>query len=363
MEREASRIEPERHSVGFWTQIPIFWRFQIGGWFGHILYVYPLRWIVLGSVPGTLVLSACVDGTAFAFTLAMRAVYQRIYRRRSSLEIALIAGSLSILGAALVTTFACIFLSLGHFEPKPIFANSFSFTIFYFYFHSGLFAIWSALYFGIRTAMDSAERDILLAKTEASRQKAELQMLRAQMNPHFLFNALSSIRADLLPSQPELKETVQALGDYLRYSLEQRSSDRVPMEKEFEAMTALLAVEKARFHDEIEIACHIDPEAKPVLAPGILLQPLIENALKYGRKTSPSPRRIKLAVRFENSSLHIEVANTGKWIAPTAHSGAHGVGLDNLRQRLELLYPAQHKLDITEADGWVITSIDLPAFA
>jgi len=125
---------------------------------------------------------------------------------------------------------------------------------------------------------------------------------------------------------------------------------------------AYLAVEKARFREEMEIECHIEDAARSISCPGILLQPLVENAIKYGRKTSPLPLKIRLAITCQSSRIvRIEIANTGHWVEPPPRAGLGGVGLENLRQRLALLYPENHTLDSFTEDRWVIVRVDLPS--
>lgn len=341
------------------SRLSLFWRIQLCGWTGHFLYAYPLKWITLEDHSDTLIIALYRDGLGFVGTLLMREIYRRIYGRMPLFPaITLVAAGASLLGGAIIAALVLGFHQIFGFQRAEVFTPTVTFAIFYF--QTGLLAGWSALYFGIKIAWDSARRDVLLAKTESGRQRAELQMLRSQMNPHFLFNALSSIRVSLLPAQTDLKRVVDALAAFLRYSLEHRTNDLVPMEKEFEAMVAYLAVEKARYRDEIEIETRIADEAKPVLVPGIVLQPLVENAIKYGRKTSPKPLQIRLTVEQAESSLRIEVANTGRWLPPDARDSVGGVGLSNLRQRLSILYPTNHELIVDEREGWVVVTLHLP---
>jgi two-component system, LytTR family, sensor kinase len=188
-----------------------------------------------------------------------------------------------------------------------------------------------------------------------------LQMLRAQMNPHFLFNALNTVLAAIGKSQDELKALVRALAEYLRYSLETRADGRVLVGQEFDAITSYLAVEKARFREKLEVECHIIPGARYLLVPGIIIQPLVENAIKHGRKTSPHPLRIRLSVsNLDSNGVQIEVSNTGKWVEPDPANTLGGVGLKNLKERLKLLYPDCHSFRITNENGWVTVQIQIP---
>jgi two-component system LytT family sensor kinase len=186
-------------------------------------------------------------------------------------------------------------------------------------------------------------------------------MLRAQVNPHFLFNALNTIRARAEGLGEELTDIVHSLADYFRYSLEHGDRDLVPLGKEFEALVCYLKVEKARFRDRLEVDCQIEDAARGVAVPGIILQPLVENAIKHGRQTSGIP--LKVSVRLlclDGEKVRIEVSNTGSWIESNLARQPGGIGLENLRRRLDLLCPGDHNLEITNEDGWVKVQVCLP---
>lgn len=343
----------------FWFRIPMFWRFQIGGWVAHFLYAYPLKWVTLEDWSDTFWVALYRDGLGFGFTLLMREIYRRVYRPGGRLwRSAFVAAGMSLLGAALITVMVLLFHHYLDFDRQEIFTTPMVFAIFYF--QTGLFAVWSVLYFGIKSARDTAERNVSLAKTEASRQRAELQLLRAQMNPHFLYNALNTLTAEVGKPEQHLKSLIRALAEYLRYSLETRNEDRVPLGSEFDAVTSYLAVEKARFREKLEIESEIDPDARNALVPGIVIQPLVENAIKYGRKTSPRPLRIRVIVsKHESNRVQIEVSNTGEWVEPNPADTVGGVGLKNLRERLNLLYPNSHSFQIATENGWVVVRISI----
>lgn len=251
-----------------------------------LVLTLPIKLILSDTLLGMVGSIVVRDGFSFVLALAMRAIYERIYRDHK--QPAWIIGSVVVASLTAALLQLPVFYLLGDifpFEEKTLFSQSVALGIFYY--RTGLFMCWSLLYFGIKFFRDSIQRDLSLSRAKVARQRAELQMLRAQMNPHFLFNALATIRAGLARPGPPLKDVVQALADYLRYSLEHRTEDFVPLGKEFDAVAAYLAVEKARFREEMEMACRIDKSARTASCPGILLQPLVENAIKYGRQTSP----------------------------------------------------------------------------
>ena len=229
------------------------------------------------------------------------------------------------------------------------------------YFSAGVLVCWSVLHFGINLMRTARDRELRLARAESEKREAELQMLRAQVNPHFLFNALNTIRARVEGFGQELRNIVHSLADYLQYSLEHADRELVPLGKEFEALVSYLKVEKARFRDELEIDCQIEDAARNIAVPGIILQPLIENAIKHGRQTSRIPLKVRVLLFCPDTErIHIEVSNTGSWIAFEPAEKPGGIGLENLRRRLDLLYPNGHDLHITAEDGWVKVRVCLP---
>lgn len=342
-------------------RLPVFWRFQLGGWGALFVLTFPVKLSVSGDVGESLCSFGIRDGFSFCLTLAMRWVYAPVCESHSSpLRIAVVV-SLVCLSAAFLQIFFFIFADrVFSFEGQTIFGQSA--LIGTFYYRLGLFVGWSLLYFGIRQMLDGIERDRHLASIELEKRGAELQLLRAQMNPHFLFNALTMIQVGIARREPHLDEVVQAMAQYLRYSLENRHNDRVPLGNEFDAIHGFLIVEKARFREELQFECHIDESAREKLAPGVIMQPLVENALKHGRKTSPPPLRVRLRVLLTaEHTIRIEIANTGQWISTEILNQTSGVGLENLEKRLQLLYPGTHSLRHHEENGWVTVQIEFPA--
>lgn len=361
MDSSTIHPEPKTRISGVWSRLPLFWRFQLGGWIAFTFFSFPLKWFMLENVPGSVLVSLYRDGLGFIITLGMREIYRRVYRHgiHPLFTMGIIAG-VSLAGGSLLTLFSLIFHTTFDFEEGKVFATSVIFATFYF--RTGLCAGWSLLYFGIKLARDGMERELKLARAESKRNSAELRLLRAQMNPHFLYNALNTIIAEVGKQDQHLKALVRSLAEYLRYSLENRNHDRVPLGQEFDAVKGYMEVEKARFRGDLEIEYAIGADARRSMAPGILLQPLVENAVKHGRKTSRRPLRIRLLVsRLMNGNIRVEVSNTGAWVKESNQPIASGVGLENLRQRLALLYPESHHFQILQKDGWVTVQIEFPA--
>jgi LytS/YehU family sensor histidine kinase len=122
-----------------------------------------------------------------------------------------------------------------------------------------------------------------------------------------------------------------------------------------------LTLERSLLDGKLNIDCHIDNEARKALVPGIILQPLVENAVKYGRETSPSPLKLRLHVLRDGPELQIEVSNSGHWIEKDKSRSSGGVGLENLQRRLALLYPGRHRIEIAKKEDHVSVRICIPA--
>lgn len=336
----------------------LFWRFQLVGWALFVVVTFPLKFALTGSFVGALTLSLIRDGTSFLLTLGLRSIY-RIYWSREGLRMAvLIIVACSIGGIAQ-------YIAVAFLRPYITAVSEIRFThpmIFdIFYERTGLLFAWSFLYCGIRYALAASRQELRLALIESESRQAQLQMLRAQINPHFLFNALNSIRSNVESANAELGSMVQSLSDFLRFSLDHSHDDFIPLGREFDAIRDYLAVEKIRFRDKLEFHCEIDEQARNVLVPGIILQPLVENAVKYGRETSEPPLRITVHVtRRDAATLQITISNSGEWLEPASREKESHLGLQNLRRRLGLIYPDNYSLEITPRDGWVTITILLP---
>lgn len=339
-------------------RIPLFWRFQCAGWLVFTVLTLPAKWGIWHSVPVVLMLSLVKEPFGMLMTLVLRRIYliQNLSPETPvKLGVQVIAFSLLVSEVEWVL-FA--YLPVGLAEAAPI---EFQFGMWLY--RALLYVTWSFLYFWIRNRLTDRERILNLSKADAAASRAELLMLRAQVNPHFLFNALNTILAELDQNPKSLVPVVQGLADYLRYSLRHQHNPCVPLAEEFEASVNYLTVEKARFGNEIEVDCHISEEARDIPVPGIILQPLIENAVKYGRKSSPLPLRIRVIVTTcPDGDAQIEVSNTGRWIKPgtiRGHDAGSGIALETLQRRLQILYGDQHRFGIIRSADSVRVHIRL----
>jgi LytS/YehU family sensor histidine kinase len=189
-----------------------------------------------------------------------------------------------------------------------------------------------------------------------SAQQAQLQMLRYQLNPHFLFNALNSLRALIDEDASEARVLITQLSEFLRYSLLYRERSDVVLKDELGAIRQYLAILKKRYEEKLEVCFEEDPRAQDYPIQSFLVHPLVEDAMKHGMETSGMPLRIWIKTRLKGGALQISVINTGRWVPPSLQGGlspGSETGHENVNKRLERSYPHRHSINRFEKDGAV----------
>ena len=209
--------------------------------------------------------------------------------------------------------------------------------------------VWSALYFAIKYAGIFREVRESALKAAAMAHEAQLKMLRYQLNPHFLFNTLNAISTLILEKDTELaNRMVMRLSSFLRYSLDNDPMQKVTLRQELEALGLYLDIERVRFEDRLQLVLDIEPSAESALIPSLLLQPLVENAIKHGISQVEQGGVLRIAARVFAGELLIELCDNGPG-AETVNGqipNGRGVGLRNTRDRLRELYGARHSFRI-----------------
>jgi hypothetical protein len=212
--------------------------------------------------------------------------------------------------------------------------------------HVPIMTIWAGFYLGLRYYRQYQVTQIERLKLAASVKDAELRALKAQLNPHFLFNSLNTLRALIPRDLAQPREAITLLSELLRASLASGHEETIPLARELETVDNYLALEKLRFENRVRIRREIAPEALSRLVPPFLVQTLVENAVKYGIATREAGGEITLAAAVEKDCLHVRITNPGT-IAPAGDST--GLGLANSRARLALLFGPAAALSLTQA--------------
>ena len=334
----------------------LFWQLQIGSW----LLVVPIS-TAFASIAfddlGSIVLAGFGRQVlSFALTLLL----WRLYRRWPVATFKLLPHLPTIAIACLAATAADagmieLVRRLADLPAAPALAERGALPV-----RFTLYLAWTALYFLLRQELESRERELRLAQAETAAREAELATLRAQVNPHFLYNALTSILAECDENPRAVRAITSSLAAYLRSSLLQRHH-HAQFGEEVDAISGYLRVEQARFEERLIHTLKIDDAARHALVPTAVLLPLVENAVKYGMRTSPPPLRIDIAATLREDRLTIVVENTGRWIEPRpTPSDSTQIGLANLRRRLALLHQDQATLAIDHDAKRVRVTVDLP---
>jgi hypothetical protein len=329
-------------------------------------------WVAVNSIiwaakaPEKLPYNIRYNGVDGALGLALCALlfvgYDRIRRRSSPRRLLLVVVPLCV-GAALIwhVTSAVSMWALGwndrlYLEPKMVLLGG------------GLgdgmtLVLFSLLYFAVDHWLEAREQQQQARDALALATQAQLQMLRYQLNPHFLFNALNSIRAMIVREPERARQIVTELSEFLRYSLS-GCGHEATIGEELQAIENYLAIQRIRFEEKLVVTVHADPALMDFVVPCFLIHPLVENAVKHGMETSEPPLRIELRVTAAGETVIIGVANTGRLVpaeATAADGGCNGTGtgLKNVRQRLALAFAGRHVFSLTEREGWVRAEIRL----
>ena len=219
-------------------------------------------------------------------------------------------------------------------------------TVFLTKFHSDLLVYWMLI--GLCHAIDYyrkyRDRELRATQLEAKLAQTQLQVLRMQLQPHFLFNTLHAISA-LVHKDPEAADRmITRLSEFLRLTLESAGSQEIPLRGELESLDKYLEIEQVRFGDRLTVTRSIEPDALDLLVPNLILQPLVENAVRHSIAPRAAGGQIQIGARREAGSLVIDVHDDGPGAA--AKPLREGVGLTNTRARLEQLYGAGQSLDL-----------------
>jgi len=199
---------------------------------------------------------------------------------------------------------------------------------------------WSGLYFGIKYYLQLQEQTEQTLKATSAAHQAQLKMLRYQLNPHFLFNTLNAISTLILDGANETaNKAVSRLSDFLRYTLDNDPMSRVTLGSELSAIDLYLEIEKVRFGDRLIIEKSLEAKAQDALVPSLILQPLIENAIKYAITPSEEGGTLRISARVQHKTLVLQISDSGPGLG-NGNNGqkSSGVGLKNTRERLQQLY-------------------------
>ena len=336
-----------------------FWILQGGGWGAYFV----LR--ALGGLANKMGLTFIlptfvVTLTGFSLTLLMAAAFRRIIRMRPIWMWPLTL--LILAGAALLFSVIEVRFHAWLYEPgwNPVGIEFFGAILL----DLSVLGAWTALYYGINYYLLLSAQSERMLKVAAQANAAQLAMLRYQLNPHFLFNTLNSISTLVLLKHTERANAMLSrLSSFLRYSLAGDPTQLVTLAQEVEALKLYLDIERMRFEERLRFSVNVEPRAMLGQIPSLLLQPLVENAVKYAVTPMEEGAEISLDARVAGDRLVISLADTGPGLNEAAPklNPSSGVGLANIRDRLAQAYGNDHRFELgpNHPTGLIVT-IDIP---
>ncbi|MGE9267703.1 MAG: sensor histidine kinase [Verrucomicrobiales bacterium] len=346
-----------------------FWWFQLAVWGAYGVGTLPIHLAVLKNAvwwEGSLLsatgfcLLSCV--VSVLFTSGMRLVYRHELVTRSHWGFqGLVIVILCLLAAFIKMRHleADLFSLFGEYKPTGGTIGD-GLTLFFagYWIHVCLYLSWSLLYLIVKRWSESRQLETRYLQAENERQKAEIKLLRAQIQPHFLYNALNEL-ANEADKNADLAKVVQNMTEYLRFGLKNRGEVLVELGEEIDAISKYLSLERLRYGRGFSYDIDVDEECLTVETAGILIQPLVENAIKHGRSKSSGSLKIKVKVYKDSGYLRIVVGNTGVWEGECRQEMASGVGLENLVNRLKLIYNENYSLSFDCDGGWVFVFLSI----
>ena len=344
-----------------------FWRLQFIGWGGAALQ-RGMSALANGNDPSFLVLVLIEAITGFSISLILSVIYGRLINLRPLITWS--ATAVVLVVAVVISAFIngwAVSLDSGRESGFVPLVVGFS------YIHMTLLGAWSALYYAINYYLQVEEQTDRLERLEAQATSAQLAMLRYQLNPHFLFNTLNSISTLVLLKQTEpANAMLTRLSGFLRHTLVTQPGGKVSVAQEVETLKLYLDIERMRFEERLRTVFKVEPAAARASIPSLLLQPLVENAIKYAVSPQEEGARISLTAQVIGNRLRVIVADTGPGLQAQATarvsdslSGTRavstGVGLANIRDRLAQAYGDDHRFQIDNPpEGGFTVTIEIP---
>ena len=347
-----------------------FWRLQLVGWGGSALLRATAN--IANNAPDKLVLTLIATVTGFSISLILSVVYGKLINRRPLVTWSVTALALAV---AVVVSATINGWTLSLSQASGADTGLAQTVLSVIYLDMPLLGAWSALYYAINYYLQVEEQADRLERLEAQATSAQLAMLRYQLNPHFLFNTLNSISTLVLLKQTEpANAMLTRLSGFLRHTLVTQPGGKVSVAQEVETLKLYLDIERMRFEERLRTVFKIEPAAAKAGIPSLLLQPLVENAIKYAVSPQEEGARISLTAQVIGNRLRITVADTGPGLQGRplvqrrydnrnagSHTASTGLGLANIRDRLAQAYGEDHRFEIvTPPEGGFTVIIEIP---
>lgn len=337
-----------------------FWNLHSAGWSGATA-LYGVTGIANGQPASFLIPVLISSVTGYSISLILSVIYRYVIWKRPFITWGTTLLSVVIASAMYAYIDTWVLQTVREGADQTPFAQLLLGALF----KDGLLlGGWSALYYAINYYVRAEEQADQMMRLEAAATSAQLTMLRYQLNPHFLFNTLNSISTLVL-----LKQTDQAnamlsrLSSFLRYTLINEAEGKTTLAQEIETLKLYLDIEKMRFEERLRTFFEIDPAAEKAMVPSLLLQPLVENAIKYAVTPKEDGADITVSAQLIGEKLRIIVSDTGPGLQPGQQDSSlsTGVGMANTRERLTQAYGEDQRFEhFVRASGGFEVLIELP---
>lgn len=340
-----------------------YWALQLSGWGGYTLltFVGSFFWVENHWLHSGYICVATSSGVMLSE--GMRRCFQRLWDKPAA---ARLFGTLGVVILAAVIWAAIKFGGSLWLYGKERGEHPAVLAIYWFSYSFLLLMTWAALYYGIKYYQTSLTQQEKALRAESMAHQAKLKMLRYQLNPHFLFNTLNAISTLILDNQGRTaNDMVSRLSQFLRHSLDNDPMQKVTLAREVEALMLYLDIEKVRFADRLGVKLDLEGDSPRALVPSLLLQPLVENAIKYGISQCEWGGEITIRSKVFAGELLLEVSDNGPGmpqdeLASLGASG-YGVGIRNTCERLKALYGDEQKVRFrNREEGGLAVHIRIP---
>ncbi|GLR18488.1 sensor histidine kinase [Portibacter lacus] len=334
-----------------------FWIAQTVGWGLLGIANFLLQYYTLGLFKQAIINSIIAFAAGFITTTIYRSIIKKVDLNLMNIgrTIIIIIGSTLLLILVILIGISIImyfmhdrkFLSINE-----VLGNSFTFGT--------LMLIWNSLYFMIHYLHNWKNAESERWKLEAAVKEAELGNLKAQINPHFMFNAINNIRALISEDADKAKEMLLHFSDMFRYSLVYNDKSLVELGDEIEIVKKYLELLSIQFEEKLSYTFEIEVSLEEVRIPPMMIQLLVENAIKHGISELPNGGEVIIGARSEGDKIILTVKNTGTLNGKQTIQKKIGVGMKNIRERLNLIYGNKAHLTLEEESGFVIAILTLP---
>jgi sensor histidine kinase YesM len=336
----------------------LYWICQIAGWttYSAVNALFAILFQPRPLHPASLAFNFVLGGAGLLLTHLLRAYIYRVKWMElplSSLLPRVLAASV-LIGVVLSAILGLIWIATEKALDWGLLYRVLTVTVFNF---SIMALLWQVLYFGVQFFRRYQNQKLRALEMQLAAQEAQLRALRSQMNPHFLFNCLNSLRGLIGEDPAAAQGMVTRLSLLLRHVLQSDRVRTVPLEVELEAVEHYLALERIRFEERLRTKLEVEPAARRAQIPPMMLQTLVENAIKHGLSQLPAGGEVHIGAAARDALLEISVFNHGRLLPAT---GSTCLGLDNIRDRLRLLHGDAARFTLSEEDGGVIARVRLP---